>query len=589
MSRFNLADPNVIYEQQYRQMLDSMAFIADRAREACENPSLGGVLCDRCKAELHTTEHPLPPRDWVHSGSNHLLSEPEVAQTLAFIKDEEQDMELYDKEFARLLRLMDLLLQARFALQARLDQRRNLLSPMRRIPNEVWANIFEHVCNGTHMYRSDSDKYALMVHSNVIRKEIEARPLIISHVSSHWRNIIVGLPRLWSSISVNVYGLNHNICPLLDLFLQNSKDVPLQIEIADVHLTGQENGPQLALKDKFTSHGKAAVIALLSGASRYTDLKLDLAEDWEAISFEDPPSVTFPILRSFRTCSEGRVDQEGPDDASRWFWDAIHSAPNLKYVKTDNFLHEDMVPYAQLTTYKIHYLTSTRRLLELLELASNLESFEVNLWNPQRQSQARSVTCSSLRSLFLRSYRHHSEGYASVFDSLGVPSLTDLGLRCGFGYRKPSGHSFPWQSLKGMIERSSCSLLKLSLYLEHDTYADSAMLEFLHGVPTLAELEFHFCESEGQDEKTALADVASKVMESLCIGESHESRKLLPRLSKVLFKIRPWGTECDDLVVGALTTSMERLASSRSSSYLKARGLLDRVCPLAVPRVEFSP
>ncbi|KAK7029385.1 hypothetical protein VNI00_014639 [Paramarasmius palmivorus] len=583
MSRFRYADPNIVFEQNYRQMLASMAFAADRARQSTGNSTLGGVYCDRCEKELRTTDHPAPPSEWVHSASTYSPSEPEIAQTLAFVKEEEKDLEALDLELGRLLRQMDNLLATRFALQTRLDKRRNLLSAMRRMPNELWAKVFEEVCLSPYEHNRDDEGYSLMIHNSELRKEVEARPLILSHVSSHFRSIVTNIPRLWASISVNVYGLYHDICPLLNLFIQNSKGVPLYVELADAHLLTQENGTKLALKNKFTRRGKTAVVTLLSEAPRILELKLELAEDWEALSFENPPQITFPILRDFRTFSEDTMESESIDHNSRWFWNAIYSAPNLTSVKTDNFLDVDMVPFAQLTNILIRRLTKTRRLLQLLELSPNVESLDLTFWDTRKVRQVREIACNALKSLTFNNFGH-TEGCGSLFDSLTAPALTQLSIRNG-RQRRPSGDPFPWDSLKRMIERSSSRLLKLALHLEHDSYVSPGICEVFHVLPDLESLEVHFREGEGEEERATVINAASELIGQLCIAESQEANIPLPKLSKILFKIRPWVSDCPK-EIDIMRKYMSQLESSRSVSALEARGLLDRVCPIKDLSVE---
>ncbi|KAJ8078199.1 hypothetical protein PM082_000405 [Marasmius tenuissimus] len=87
----------------------------------------------------------------------------------------------------------------------RLRQYRAVLSAQRRIPAEIWEQIFELVC-------CSPDKYSLWIvtspedYGRYTSIQSKTPPLDISRVCTRWRRVAIGRPSLWDTLSICDYG-----------------------------------------------------------------------------------------------------------------------------------------------------------------------------------------------------------------------------------------------------------------------------------------------------------------------------------------------------------------------------------------------
>ncbi|KDR77124.1 hypothetical protein GALMADRAFT_246324 [Galerina marginata CBS 339.88] len=110
---------------------------------------------------------------------------------------------------AKLAKVEDLILQTQHKLDALYEERNALkssiarcntiLSPIRRVPQDVWREIFFH---------------CLATHRNPIMSYTEA-PLLLTHICNLWRSIALSTPQIWSRIYIPIF---HTIRdPIFDL------------------------------------------------------------------------------------------------------------------------------------------------------------------------------------------------------------------------------------------------------------------------------------------------------------------------------------------------------------------------------------
>ncbi|KAF8900887.1 hypothetical protein CPB84DRAFT_1680202, partial [Gymnopilus junonius] len=77
------------------------------------------------------------------------------------------------------------------ALEAPLHEYRAILSPIRRLPNDVLCEIFYH---------------CLPTHRNSILRADEA-PLLLTRISNRWRSLALSSPRLWAQLYISFFDL----------------------------------------------------------------------------------------------------------------------------------------------------------------------------------------------------------------------------------------------------------------------------------------------------------------------------------------------------------------------------------------------
>ncbi|KAJ3718469.1 hypothetical protein C8R42DRAFT_585997, partial [Lentinula raphanica] len=114
-------------------------------------------------------------------GTSHAPSPSERTELEALISGAQQELIELDSEISRIH-------VQRNRVQNFLDEHRNLLSPIRRLPIETMAEIFMH-CLPTHRFPIRSLKEA---------------PLLLTMVCRRWREIAMAHPRLWSALHIHV-------------------------------------------------------------------------------------------------------------------------------------------------------------------------------------------------------------------------------------------------------------------------------------------------------------------------------------------------------------------------------------------------
>ncbi|KAJ6577747.1 hypothetical protein B0H19DRAFT_932929, partial [Mycena capillaripes] len=102
-----------------------------------------------------------------------------------------EELERYDTDIEKLQSLLSSIVFQRAALPAHFEACRSILSPIRRLPIELLAEIFK-----TCSYPEKDN--------NLVGTDIPALELIASlNVCSFWHNVAMGTPRLWSRILVD--------------------------------------------------------------------------------------------------------------------------------------------------------------------------------------------------------------------------------------------------------------------------------------------------------------------------------------------------------------------------------------------------
>ncbi|ESK86220.1 hypothetical protein Moror_16669 [Moniliophthora roreri MCA 2997] len=550
------------------------------------------VLCNNCH-HTFSTQEPYPrPADGI------TLSDAEVALQLTIIDKEQAEVDRHNLEIARLWDVIGKLETERDKLLMRISERRNLVSAIRRIPVELWDTIFHHaVASWPHDPHPPSD-YSLYVHFNhgqwksdgshtVSRPgDILAPPLILSQVCFHWRKLAHSMPRLWSSISVDIYGLRADICPLLKVFFNNSVGHPLRVEIKDSGWQAT-NSPSPQLEPTINAGydpkkaGLDAFLSLMREMHRCTELRLDTHRDVVAgLQPRDQPYPTFPILRSFTTM----VAAYGELPELQWLWSAVRQAPQLRHAETFYHHHIPPIPFERLTSLKIQTSISFGPLVALLPTCNSLETLEVLNFCPasvqNQQEAAPPIVMASLRSLTVTV--HNAEDLQLLFSPLTLPSLATLRISC-FGFESQvtgSLHERPWQCIHDTLRRSECSLNCLSLNIYARAFVDTSQILcriFEHSLK-LTTFKLILRESHNQPlegVQPCLAELLSKL--SIQDLQSCTSQCLVPELRNfhlVVYQNR------DSLAKTRIGEDMLSFAESRSKQRLAMLGATT-VSPLA--------
>ena len=118
--------------------------------------------------------------------NNDVPSESTISEVKESLKAPVLELWEIEIEIQRLYELVDTMKIKREAIQKRIDDHNIILSPVRRLPQDVLHEIFFH---------------CLPIHRNPIMKSSES-PVLLTRICSSWRAIAFSTPRIWSKIHI---------------------------------------------------------------------------------------------------------------------------------------------------------------------------------------------------------------------------------------------------------------------------------------------------------------------------------------------------------------------------------------------------
>ncbi|KAL0569955.1 hypothetical protein V5O48_012004 [Marasmius crinis-equi] len=247
-------------------------------------------------------EQPIPRNAF---NSNHIPLDLDMAQNKVILEQEEEQLRTYDGEIARLQAILDNLKYQRNKVQDRVNKRRALVSILRRVPMEILGEIFGYCIAGSYGGHS----------LYISRRCSSTVALNISQVCARWRSITLGLPKLWSTIGVDLYKLYFGVESIMKLYLGRSGNHPLKIAfttLGDVlwKLHALSNMEQIA--ERIGEGAVEAVQTLIPNHSpRFETLELDIPRHVLRYIFDDygPPYSQKLDMRSLKAL---RLDERLP-------------------------------------------------------------------------------------------------------------------------------------------------------------------------------------------------------------------------------------------------------------------------------------
>ncbi|KAK7001446.1 hypothetical protein R3P38DRAFT_3049167 [Favolaschia claudopus] len=121
-----------------------------------------------------------------HLGTNYCPSEDEVLEVKNLIAEPTRQLLTLDEEISQLQKSIEKLQEKRKTLSTYVDEYKALISPIRRIPQDVLSEIFI-AC--------------LPTHRNCVMSASEA-PVLLGRICSSWRALSLATPRLWASLHI---------------------------------------------------------------------------------------------------------------------------------------------------------------------------------------------------------------------------------------------------------------------------------------------------------------------------------------------------------------------------------------------------
>ncbi|KAJ7189067.1 hypothetical protein C8R46DRAFT_935286, partial [Mycena filopes] len=160
---------------------------------------------------------------------------PEISSFRRVAEDAPVELARYDAEIKRLEELTARLLSERATLAWYSDGCRSVVSPVRRLPTELLAEIFD-MCAP-----EDQEAMAEATPTQEIERLSKKYLLQLAQVCSHWHSVAMGTPKLWSFIVFDTalwIQLPHSSPTLLNFVassLQRGGECPLRLRIAVDH------------------------------------------------------------------------------------------------------------------------------------------------------------------------------------------------------------------------------------------------------------------------------------------------------------------------------------------------------------------
>ncbi|KAK7041751.1 hypothetical protein VNI00_009040 [Paramarasmius palmivorus] len=507
------------------------------------------ILCDKChNTFISNLSHPPVPVKLLKS--HEIPTDMQVSQTLAVIVDEEKEVNRYIVEIQKLRRAMDRLESEKAEIQGRIRDRKGWISASRRIPSEILSTIFlEYFTNNEHTLEIGT-------------KHISAPTLHLSHVSSHWRNTTISLPKMWSRFTVSI---NDNVElrsaeDLIALYLQRAGNHALTL-----HLRVGIAAPQETLIPRLGRHGRSILRILVQALPRCKEVSVGVQDDF-LWTFDQSllNSISFPLLETFSDIFTDYDRQLSPFDEEATFWRPLADAPMLRsvFLSSDFLINANMLPYGQLTT--VHLCSAPlRHALHIFQVCTNLsiltlEGLYEGTEPLNTPTMAQNLTRLDLRDCF-------SDDLSCLFESVTLPSLVCLGVDASIPIDDDMGEAMIWHcesQFISMLRRSSASLQELSLKFNEVYLTPSGVKELLSLCSQLTSLKVHASTSPLEDmEQWA---IVPQLLQQLVSEASHGST-LAPRLTAIDLQEEIFSESAAVRVAEAALGMVESRGSSNAS------------------------
>ncbi|KZP14339.1 hypothetical protein FIBSPDRAFT_114027 [Athelia psychrophila] len=149
--------------------------------------------------------------------TNHAPTTTESQHVKAIISEKQGHLAQLESEIERLRSLLDPLLRTRDETKQFLSAHVNILSPARRMPAEIWSDIFTKCL--------PDEEHAPI--------DCTQAPLLLTQICRAWRSFASSTPQLWSSISVEARGSapSEMQSRVIKNWLSRSGTLPLSIKV----------------------------------------------------------------------------------------------------------------------------------------------------------------------------------------------------------------------------------------------------------------------------------------------------------------------------------------------------------------------
>ncbi|EDR01594.1 uncharacterized protein LACBIDRAFT_333071 [Laccaria bicolor S238N-H82] len=377
-----------------------------------------GKLKIPTKLGRHALElsHPLPTSPTPDlCASNRQPNETEVARILHAISQAESDLAELAQEIKTNPR--DAKVRQRYiACSHFLEEHKGPLSPVRRLPYEVLAQIFDFCAND-------------------LEPCWTVPSWTLAQVSRRWRAVALTFPEIWGVVPPIRFPMKDNgekTVPVLKEVLHRSGEHPLSI-----HISSDENG--------VVDH--AIFQLLIKHCMRWRIVVMDL-------EVRDFMALTQFIRHRLTSLYSLKITVRMPHDED-YVLEAFSIAPMLREVEIDCPRVQLLIPWEQLTRYT-ERSTDSIGVIQVLSVSSEISYFSYSTRAIVAiQGHLKPKTLSHMTTLHLNFYNPWVSG-TLIISSLTLPALIDLHVR--------SLDASLVDDLIDLTLRSKCALEKLSIH-----------------------------------------------------------------------------------------------------------------------------
>jgi hypothetical protein len=318
-------------------------------------------LCHNCSSPLsritNVPPSPIPHLLW----TNKVPSDAEAQDIEASIVAVCQDISQLDTDITHAQRVLDRLTREREALKIYVQDHAVFISAVRRVPAEIWSEIFLH-CLPSSVELPESME---VIPSRLLVFNPRNAPALLLRVCRDWTDIALSSPRLWSWIGLFSRKGYQPTAAIVQTWLRRSQQVPLSVILEPFHQ------PLDGMSSFFQSPAVQSV--------------LEQSHRWRAVNMRLP----LFLLPMFSALDNHLPELEDlhlnfytqPQDTRGL--DLFHNTPKLRRITIYNhppfpiFLIK--FPWSQLTHFSAQYKQSTVVLCAVLLLAPNLVTVDWQL------------------------------------------------------------------------------------------------------------------------------------------------------------------------------------------------------------------
>ncbi|KAJ7458618.1 hypothetical protein FB451DRAFT_1508047 [Mycena latifolia] len=375
--------------------------------------------------------------------TNDPLSDSEALRVKLTLEDTLSALSALDGEISKALLALLKLEKQRRLLDKYVASLKTALSPIRRIPPEILAEIFL-LCRNSSLRDVD---YSVA--------DPRHAPTVLTHVSSRWREVCMGSPRLWDHLHLQT----HTAPPvaLLQSILARTSTLPLSVNIGD------QNAFQLALQQH----------------DRLEHLHFHIRSKLPRHFFDQRNPL--PLLSSLHIIVGAALN------ISR-FLTLFNDAPQLKVLYLKSYLSmwplASVLPWSQFTRLNLDIALDLLDARDILSQCEVIQECELNgLLKSQGLAPSQHVyRLAHLHELTISLDLDYSPSPELFFDAFSFPNLRSLNI---------AGNDWSPDILPNLHARSDCSLMNLKLH-NIDLSAED-LIQFLRLTPTLQTLHLSFC------------------------------------------------------------------------------------------------